>query len=607
MEKRHDRIPPWAQKNTLFNLIFKTFRMLRNEGLKQTLFAVRYVIRRRRQMRPVKERMKMTAKKRALQQAYVFENPVKISVIVPLFNTPARFLDELIQSLKLQTYSNWQLCFADGSDKEHGYVTSRCLEAAANDPRIVYKNLEKNYGIAGNRSEAVKISDGEYICFVDHDDLLAERALFEVVKAINETDADLLYSDEVVYSGRKKMINSMHLKPDFSPDYLRSCNYICHLTVIKKELTDKIGLYDSRYEGSEDYDFILRAAENAKRIYHIDEPIYYWRAHEDSVAGDISAKPYAWDSAKLAVEAHIKRVGLEGEVIFSKASPMLHVNYKIIDDPKISIIIPTSDHKDVLKKCMDSIFGKTEYKNYEIILVENNSKQRETFEYYKELEGLRNVKIVYWEGDFNFSAINNYAVPFANGEHLLFLNNDIEVITRDWLRQMVMFTQRDDVGAVGAKLLYPDDKVQHGGIAVGVAGSAANLCPLFPREYEGYMSRLAVVSNMSAVTGACMMVKRGAFEKVGGFDENLAISFNDVDLCLKISKAGYYIVFNPVVEMYHYESRSRGSDAKGEKRKRMEREKEILKAKWPEYFGEKGDPFYNKNFGKQSISYDTAM
>ncbi len=607
MEKKTKAIPSWAQKNMVFNLVYKTFRMIRDEGVKQTLFAVRYVIKRRWQMRPIKKRMKMTPKKREIQEATVFTNPVKISVIVPLYNTPLRFLDDLVESLLLQTYQNWQLCLADGSDDAHKEVGARSAEYAGKDPRILYKKLPKNYGIAGNRSEAVLLSDGDYICFLDHDDILAERALFEVAKAIDETGADFLYSDEVVYGGRRKMVNSMHLKPDFSPDYLRCCNYICHLTIVKRTLVDKIGLYDSRYDGSEDFDFILRATENAEKIYHIDEPIYYWRVHEGSVASDISAKPYAWDSAKRAVEAHLERIGIEGDVVFSKAVPMLHVNYRIVGNPLISIVIPTSDHSDDLRTCIESIQKKSTYQNYEIIVVENNSKEPKTFAYYKELEPFPNITTVVWEREFNFSAINNFGTTFAKGEHILFLNNDIEVITPDWLEQMLMFTQRKDVGAVGIKLLYPDDTVQHGGIAVGVCGSAANLCPLFPRDYEGYMSRLAVVSNLSAVTGACLMVRKEVFDQVGGFDEALAVSFNDVDLCLKISKAGYYNVFNPVAEAYHYESRSRGYDTKGKKRERMEREKALLVKKWPEYYGEKGDPFYNKNFGKQSISYDTAM
>lgn len=600
-------IPSWANKNILFNLVFKTFRMLKDEGFRQTMFAIKYVIRRRWQMRSIKKNMKMTRKKRELQENTVFNAMPKIGVIVPLYNTPMSFLKELTDSLFSQTYHNWQLCLADGSEIGHEEIERYCSELSKKDKRVVYKKLDSNYGIAGNRSEAAKMSDSEYICFLDHDDLLAERALFEVVKAIDETDADFLYSDEIIYMGKRNMVNSLHLKPDFSPDYLRCCNYICHLTVIKKTLVDVIGLYDKRYEGSEDYDFVLRATEKAKKIHHIDEPIYYWRVHEDSVASDISAKPYAWDSAKRAVEAHLERIGLKGTVIYSRSVPMLHVNYEIGSEQPVSIIIPTSDHMEDLKKCINSILSKTTYTDYEIIVVENNSKEGETFKYYQELEKQENIKVVVWEHEFNFSKINNYGVTFAKGKHYLFLNNDIEIISADWIEQMVMFTARDDVGAVGIKLLYGNDTVQHGGIAVGVAGSAANLCQLFPRSYEGYMSRLSVVSNMSAVTAACMMIKKEAFESVGGFDEILAVSFNDVDICLKIRDKGYYIVFNPVAEAYHYESLSRGYDTRGKKRTRMENEKSILVERWQKYFDIKGDPFYNKNFGKQSVSYDSMI
>ena len=607
MERKSKQIPAWANKNMIFSLIYKTFRMLKDEGVRQTIFAIRYVIRRRWQMRTIKKNMKMTPQKREIQESTVFEYMPKISVITPLYNTPISFLKELTDSLFSQTYSNWQLCLADGSDENHKYVEDICNELVNKDKRIVYSKLDKNYGIAGNRSEAVKLSQGEYICFLDHDDLLADRALFEVVKAINETGAEFIYSDEIIYKGKRNMVNNLHLKPDYSPDYLRCCNYICHLTIVKRSLVDRIGLYNSEYEGSEDYDFVLRATENAKGIYHIDEPIYYWRVHEESVASDISAKPYAWNSAKKAVEAHLKRINLPGIVEYSRAVPMLHVNYTIQGEQPVSIIIPSSDHKEDLQKCIESIMTKTSYSDYEIIVVENNSKKEETFEYYSELKKNKRIQVVEWNREFNFSAINNYGVSFASGKHYLFLNNDIEIITEDWIEQMVMFTQREDVGAVGIKLLYGDDTVQHGGIVVGVAGSAANLCPLFPRNYEGYMSRLAVASNMSAVTAACMLVKKEAFEEVNGFDEVLAVSFNDVDICLRMRELGYYIVFNPVAEAYHYESRSRGYDTRGEKRIRMEKEKAILVERWAKYFTEKGDPFYNKNFGKQSVSYDTMM
>jgi len=602
--KDKDKIPKWATRNSLLNLIYKTFRMLKNEGLRQTLFAIGYTFKRASHMRRLKKKLTLSRRERERQRTHVFKNNYTFSVVVPLYNTKIRFLKDMVESLERQTYENWQLCLADGSDENHKDVEEFCLMKSGGDSRIKYKKLEKNEGIAGNTNAAIEMAEGDFISFLDHDDFLADNALFEVAKAVEETSADFIYTDEIIYTGKLNIAGNMHLKPDFSPDYLRSCNYICHLTTVSRGLLERTGMMDSEMDGSQDYDFVLRATESADKIHHIDELLYYWRVHEDSVASSIDAKPYAYLAAKKAVERHLDRVGLKGEVIKSIAVPMLHINYVIEGNPLISIIIPTSDHTDVLKKCIDSIFELSSYENFEIILVENNSKNPETFEYYESLSGTEKIKILYYEGGFNFSAINNFASKTAEGEHLLFLNNDIEVISPDWLEQMVMFSQRSDVGAVGIKLLYPDDTVQHGGIAVGVCGSAANLCPLFPRENQGYMSRLAVVNNLSAVTGACLMMKKSDFFKVGGFSEELAVSLNDVDLGLKLSKIGRYNVFNPVALAYHHESRSRGYDKKGEKRRRHEAEKEILRKKWPAYFEEKGDPFYNKNFGKNSVSYN---
>ena len=605
MDKGSQPVPEWANKNQLFKLAYKTVRMVRNEGLPQTVFAAKYVARRWQKLRQLKKDFYLTPELRAEQESAVFADMPKISLITPLYNTDEKYLRDMIGSVKAQSYKNWQLCLADGSDSEHARVGDIAREYAAADARIVYKKLEKNEGIAGNVNAAIAMSDGDFVARLDHDDMLAESALYDVVKEINETGCDFVYSDEATFINKPSDSRSMHFKPCWSPDFMRACNYICHLLVVKRELVELAGGYDSAYDGSEDYDFTLRVIERAKCVRHIAKPLYYWRIHAGSVADDISAKPYAYDAARRAVQAHLERVGLKGKVVYSKAVPMMRVIYDIPEPkPLVSIIIPSCDHRDVLKRCIDSIYAKSTYKNFEIIICENNSKEPATFEYYKELEGAARARIVRWEGEFNFSAINNFARKGARGEHLLFLNNDIEVITPEWLEEMVMFTQRADVGACGIKLLYPNDTVQHGGIAMGVCGSAANLCPLFPREHEGYMSRLAVASDMSACTAACLMVRAEVFDEVGGFDEELAVAFNDVDLCLKIREKGYLVVFNPVAECYHHESRSRGYDKKGAKRARMEREKAILRRKWPAYYEEDGDPYYNKNFGKNSVSYD---
>lgn len=604
MDKGSVPVPAWADKNQVLKLGYKTVRMLKNEGLSQTAFAVRYVTKRYFLLKKLKKEFYLSDEKRLEQQRTVFRYMPKISVIVPLYNTPEVFLREMIDSVKAQSYAIWQLCLADGSDAGHPEVGDICRAYAEEDGRILYKKLDKNTGIAGNTNEAIRMSDGDYIALLDHDDLLAQSALFEFAKAIDETGADFLYSDEALFIQKPKDSRSMHFKPAFSPDFLRGCNYICHLSVIRRALADEVGLYDSAYDGSQDYDFTLRVTEKAKKIHHIPIPLYYWRTHRGSVGDDISAKPYAYDAARRAVQSHLDRVGLRGEAVYSKAVPMMRVIYDIPGDPLVSIIIPSCDHRDDLQKCIESIERESSYGNYEIIVCENNSKQPETFAYYKELEKRPNIRVITWPDVFNFSAINNFARKEAKGQHLVFLNNDIEIITPDWLQEMVMFTQRPDVGACGIKLLYPNDTVQHGGIAMGVCGSAANLCPLFPREHEGYMSRLAIASNMSACTAACLCVRADVFDEVGGFDEQLAVAFNDVDLCLKIRDKGYLVVFNPVAEAYHYESISRGSDKKGANKERMEQEKALLRNKWPQYYEEDGDPYYNKNFGKNSISYD---
>ncbi len=604
MGKGSKAVPDWAGKTVITKYLYKTIRMLKNEGLSQTLFAARYVTGRYFKLKAIKKEFYLSRDMRTQQENKVFPYMPLISIIVPVYNTDVRLLKEMIESVIAQSYKEWELCLADGSDSEHDYVGQIIADYASDDKRIKYLKLEKNLGISGNTNASIGMSSGDYIALLDNDDLLSQGALYEVVNAINETNADFLYSDEATFNIKPSDSDSMHFKPDFSPDYLRALNYICHLSVIKKSLALEVGLYDPNYDGSQDYDFTFRVTEKANRIYHISKPLYYWRIHAGSVADDISAKPYAYDAAKRAVESHLKRVGLSGKVVYSRAVPAMRVIYDIQNDPLVSIIIPTCDHVDLLKQCLDSIIQLSTYNNYEIVICENNSKDPKTFEYYDSIRNNDKIKIIKFEGAFNFSRINNFARQYAQGEHLLFLNNDVKIITPDWIEEMLMFTQRQDVGACGIKLLYPDDTVQHGGIAMGICGCAANLCPLYPREHEGYMSRLAVASNMSACTAACLMVTASDFDEVGGFDEELAVSFNDVDLCLKLRKIGRLIVFNPVAEAYHFESRSRGYDKKGEKKKRMDNEKEILFHKWPDYYKEGGDPYYNRNFGKNSISYD---
>ncbi len=546
---------------------------------------------------------------RESQMSHSFDRDILISVLVPLFNTPEAYLREMIESVLNQTYARWELCLADASDGEQASrVQAVCQEYMAEDQRIQYRKLEANAGIAENTNQCIAMSKGEYLALLDHDDVLHPSALFEVMKVICDQDADLIYSDEITFTNDPHKGYNPHFKPDFSPDTLRSYNYICHLTVFSRELQTAVGLMRSEYNGSQDYDLILRLSEQAKNVVHIARVLYYWRAHENSVASGIDAKPYAIDAAKNAIAAHLERIGLKGTVADASIPTTYHVQYELDKSALVSIIIPTSDHIDDLDTCLRSIVTKTSYPNIEILILENNSKQAETFDYYQALpallEGLKEngtatvepkrIEVINWIGDFNFSAINNHAARLASGEYLLFLNNDIEVITEHWIDEMLMFAQRDDIAAVGARLLYRDDTVQHAGVIVGVGGVAGHAHKYLRRDDYGYASRLQIAQNLSAVTAACLLVSKQVFDQVGGFDEDYRVAFNDVDLCMKFRRAGYYNVFTPFAELYHHESKSRGYEDTLEKQKRFSKEVARFKQRWHAEL-EAGDPFYNPN------------
>lgn len=515
-----------------------------------------------------------------------------ISIVVPLYNTPVIFLREMIESVLSQTYNNWELCLADGSDEKHEVVKSICLNYAK-DNRIIYKKLEGNYGISGNTNECLKITNGEYIGLFDHDDLLHPAALYEVVKAINENNADFIYTDEITFMDEIKNVFNPHFKPDFAIDNLRANNYICHFTVFSKHLYEKTGAFRSEYDGSQDFDMVLRLTENANKIVHIPIILYYWRAHANSVASDVSAKPYVIESAHKAVEAHLRRCGLKGIVKDTVVPSMYKIEYDIIGEPLISIIIPNKDHIDDLEKCLSSIKEKSTYQNYEIIIVENNSEEKETFNFYKEIESDK-IKIVRYKGKFNYSAINNFGFKQANGEYILLLNNDVEVISNVWLEEMLMYCQRKDVGAVGAKLYYPDNTIQHAGLGLGLLTLAGHYHRNFPKEHPGYMGRLIYAQDVTGVTAACLMVKKSVYLEVQGLDESFEVAFNDVDFCMKIRQKDYLIVFTPFAELYHYESKSRGLDSSPEKRERFVGEVNRFLNKWDKEI-KNGDPYYNKN------------
>lgn len=558
------------------------------------------------------------------QESATFEKMPLISILVPLYNTPEKFLRDMIESVLAQTYGNWQLCLADGSDAEHIGTVEAIVKEYQVSPkalfpdgkcRIKYQKLEKNEGISGNTNHCLELAEGEYIGLFDHDDILHPEVLYWYVKAINEENADYIYCDETTFKGDdiNKMI-TMHFKPDYAIDNLRANNYICHFSVFKRTLLDGTELFRPKFDGSQDHDMILRLTDRAEHIVHVPKLLYYWRSHAGSVASDINAKPYAIDAAKGAVADHLRRHGYDHFKITSTRAfeTIFKITYEVQGTPRISIVIPNCEHKEDLKRCIDSIYEKSVYDNYEIIVVENNSKGSEIRGYYEELGngGLKDiVKVVDYtaykamaggdnkESGFNYSAVVNYGVKNSTGDYIILLNNDTQVITVNWMEELLMYAQRADVGAVGAKLYFPDRKIQHAGVVLklGAHRTAGHSHYGQAGMNLGYMGRLCYAQDVSAVTGACLMVSRKKYDEVGGFDEGFAVSLNDVDFCLKLRQAGYLNVFTPFAELYHYESLSRGLDLEGKNAARYEGESEHFRTKWKEVL-DKGDPYYNPNF-----------
>ena len=559
---------------------------------------------------------------RKAQESAVFEKMPLISILVPLYNTPEKFLRDMIESVIAQTYSNWQLCLADGSDAEHVELVSRIVreyqekeKSFRNGGRICYMKLEKNEGISGNTNHCLEMAEGEYIGLFDHDDILHPEVLYWYVKAINEENADYIYCDETTFKGDdiNKMI-TMHFKPDYAIDNLRANNYICHFSVFKRTLLDGTELFRTKFDGSQDHDMILRLTDRAEHIVHVPKLLYYWRSHAGSVASDINAKPYAIDAAKGAVADHLRRHGYDHFKITSTRAfeTIFKITYEVMGTPKISIVIPNCEHAEDLRRCISSIYEKSVYDNYEIIVVENGSTGSEIKGYYEELKtgSLKDiVKVVdfYENGahlnsdgskpSFNYSAVVNYGVQHSDGEYIILLNNDTQVITVNWMEELLMYAQRADVGAVGGKLYFPDRKIQHAGVVLklGAHRTAGHSHYGQAGMNLGYMGRLCYAQDVSAVTGACLMVSRAKYDEVAGLDEGFAVSLNDVDFCLKLREKGYLNVFTPFAELFHYESLSRGLDLEGKNAERYEKESEHFRSKWKEVL-DKGDPYYNPNF-----------
>lgn len=529
----------------------------------------------------------------------------KISFVVPLYKTPEKYLRRLTESFQEQTYSNWELCFSDGSGAQSP-LTELLKELTAKDNRIKYVSHEEPLQISENTNSAIEIATGDFIAFADHDDELTPNALFECVKAINEKPQTLvIYTDEDKMSMDGHKFFQPHFKPDYNPDLLCTVNYICHLFVVSRKVIEKVGGLRSEFDGAQDYDFVLRCVEAVKdeEICHIPKILYHWRCHEDSTAENPESKLYAFEAGRRAVQAHYERTGIHAEVFKGEYLGLYRTKFIRDHDPLISIIIPNKDHIDDLKRCMESIEQKSTYKNYEYIIVENNSTDSATFEYYKKLEAENpKVRMVYWDGVFNYSAINNYGASFAKGEYLLLLNNDTEIINPDCLEELMGYCMRKDVGAVGARLYYEDDTIQHAGVVIGFGGIAGHCFVQQKRGTTGYCHRIICAQDYSAVTAACMMVKKSAFDAVGGLSEELAVAFNDIDFCMKLRKAEYLIVYNPYAELYHYESKSRGLEDTPEKVARFNKEIATFEKKWPEIL-ENGDPYYNPNLTLKSQDF----
>ncbi len=602
-------------------------RLVNLGGVRGVISKIDYKKREREAMRHFGTDSFPTEEQAKIERETVFPRMVRISILVPLYNTPRDFLIEMIDSVVNQTYENWELCLADGSDEEHAYVGGICNEyAARSGGRILYQKLERNEGIAGNTNACLTMATGEYIGLFDHDDILHPSVLFAYVQAINEQGADYIYCDETTFKdGDINKMLTMHFKPDYAPDNLRANNYICHFSVFARTLLDGSELFRPKFDGSQDHDMILRLTDNAKKIVHVPRLMYYWRSHAGSVASGIEAKPYAIRAAKGAVAEHLTKHGFDHfEITSTRAfETIFRIRYKVLGNPKITILIPNKDHADDLKRCIGSIFEKSTYDNYEIVVVENNSETAEIAAYYAELLGTGvdevnskidgakkntladrvavsadgKVKIVFYSGDFNYSAINNLGASYAEGEYILLLNNDTEVITVNWMEELLMYAQREDVGAVGAKLYYADRTIQHAGVVLGLGAhrTAGHTHYKQHRNNLGYMGRLCYAQNVSAVTGACLLVKKSLFDEVGGLEEEFAVSLNDVDFCLKLREKGLFNVFTPFAELYHHESVSRGLDDNGEKAARYDRESARFRDKWKEVL-EKGDPYYNVNF-----------
>jgi glycosyltransferase involved in cell wall biosynthesis len=528
-----------------------------------------------------------------------------ISVVMPVYNPPIPFLEAAIHSVQDQLYPHWELCIADdaSTNPEVQALLSRYAEADARI-KVIYRKENGHISVASN--SALELATGEFVTLLDHDDELSEHALYCIVEAINQHPrAGIIYSDEDKIDASGKRFDP-YFKCDFNYELFLAQNMISHLGVYRRTLLEEIGGFRTGYEGSQDYDLALRALEKIEptQIVHVPHVLYHWRAIPGSTARNVNEKNYAVEAAHQAVQDHLQRCDIEAIVSPAPESPEYHrVQFRLPAGlPLVSIIIPTRDRADLLDPCIDSILNRSSYPHFEIVVIDNGSVEPATTKLFDRLPTDR-VRVVRDDSPFNFSALNNYGAQKSKGELLCLMNNDIEISTPDWLEEMVSFAHRADIGCVGARLWYPNGLLQHGGVITGVGGVAGHAHLNLLRGDRGYFNRAVLHQSFSAVTAACLVIRRSVFEQVGGLDESLAVAYNDVDFCLRVREAGYRNVWTPYAEMVHHESATRGYETTPAKQARLEQEMNLLRQRWGEQLF--NDPAYspNLNLKKPDFAY----
>ena len=591
----------FIRRNKKIFIIVSLFRSIKKNGLKRTINLIIGGLQQKKVH--LQFYRGLLKNERKGQSKMIFYKKIKISIITSLFNTPPQYLIDMIESVMDQTYADWELCLIDGSNEDNTQTKNICDSYIQRDNRIKYKEF-KNESVSERLNEAIKISSGNFIGHLHQSDVIHPSCLYEIMKAICNENADFIYTDEAFFS-EKYYVSLKHHKPNYAIDTLCSCNYISHFTAFDRKFIDKAGAFRNKFDGSQDYDLILRYTDIASKIYHIPKLLYFHRNDKKPIPSDIKKKMDNISTAENVIceylKGHNKNAKVEGII---DLSGYYRVIYELKEEPLVSIIIPNKDNSEMLRKCLSSVIQKSTYKNYEIIIVENNSIEDATFAFYEELKKYKNINIVYWkEQGFNFSEICNFGVQYAAGQQIIFLNNDILIISHNWIEEMLMYSQREDVGAVGAKLYYINGSIQHAGIILGLGDIAGHIFHGAPHDAVGYMSRLQIVQNMSIVTAACMMIKKQVFDEMGKFEPEFPNSYNDVDLCLKIQKAGLLIVWTPYAEAYHFESRSRGYDVYSKKKPRLAHDTVLFKRRWEKELAA-GDAYYNKYFSLEEYDYN---